>query len=120
MKLKQIWSIIDLLEKLVNGFPLVGGSTFEQVDKAQSGSRVSPPPPWHGLGPMGLHSSSATSPLVFSLSLLVQGTKPCGPLASSSSGSLPPPTKGGRGSRSSQGELLPSDRQKGGVEGRGS
>lgn len=29
-------SIIDLLEKLVNGTPLVGGSTFEQVeDKAQ-------------------------------------------------------------------------------------
>lgn len=29
-------SIIDLLEKLVNGIPLVGGSTFEQVeDKAQ-------------------------------------------------------------------------------------
>jgi hypothetical protein len=49
MKLKQIWSIIDLLEKLVNGFPLVGGSTFEQVDKAQSGSRVSTPPPPDGM-----------------------------------------------------------------------
>lgn len=31
-----MWSIIDLLEKLVNGFSLFGGSTFEQVeDEAQ-------------------------------------------------------------------------------------
>ena len=35
-KQRQTQSIIDLLEKLVNGVLLVGGSTFEQVeDKAQ-------------------------------------------------------------------------------------
>lgn len=59
----ELWSIIDLLEKLVNGFPLVHGSTFEQVEDktrsapgpapdckvcAQQGySRLPPPPPLH-------------------------------------------------------------------------
>ena len=59
----ELWSITDLLEKLVNGFPLVRGSTFEQVeDKTRSApgpgpdcmvctrqgcSRLPPPPPLH-------------------------------------------------------------------------
>lgn len=99
-KWREIWSIIGLLEKLVNGFPLFGGSTFEQEeDRAHpAGPRL------HGLYPTGLQSSVAASPLASLLSLLVQGTKPCGP------GSLPPPTEGRSGIQDQpQGLHLPSN-----------
>lgn len=48
-----------------------------------------------------------------SLSLLVQETKPCSLLVSSSSESLPPLGDGGRRSRTSLRDLLPSNSQEG-------
>lgn len=105
-KQKQARSIIDLLEKLVNGIPLVGGSTFERVeDKAQ-------PAPDGMISAQRGFFSLPSFHLVPSLSLLVQGTKLCGLLVSSFSGSLPPLVDGRR-SRTSLGDLLPSSRQEG-------
>lgn len=93
-KWREIWSIIGLLEKLVNGFPLFGGSTFEQEeDRAHpAGPRL------HGLYPTGLQSSVAASPLVSPRACLFKGPSHV------VLGLCPLPLKGGVGSRTSLGD----------------
>lgn len=102
-----MWSVIDLLEKLVNGFPLFGGSTFEQVeDEAQVA------PGCMVCARQGYKVLVAASSAASSLSLLVQGTEPRGPLA------LCPSRREEEVQDQPPGPLLPSTRQEGsGVDG---
>lgn len=73
-----MWSFADLLEKLVNGFPLVGLSTFEQVEDEAQWPQGQPQFAW-SVPNKAVALCSRLLP-ASSLSLLFQRTEPGGPL----------------------------------------